>query len=341
MGRHQPQVKHVLDPGRGRIPSPLTDESPSHFPCLGALERGGGARSRVLPLGPLDHLRRRRASQRSGDPGGHRCRPHRRCTLVAVQTRGCSVTRSHSKSTPLPGLRRGSCWSASKQRAARAPIASFADVSYASDHAHDRCVRHAGICFHATADLARNGMAPCPFDWAMAGLLVIALGMAIDGLLATGGLRSRIVRELFIGELLGLVPGLPRDPTPVAAKNFRWPRMGGVAPRATLVVSLLLASMVLFAVAMPHRAPTQEASASARPDEAMRPLHRPPRRSSLPTPGAYAGGAAEPAMPPLTTAPSGRADASRQLAHCLLADLPAIGTQPRRCRARRSQQREP
>jgi hypothetical protein len=100
------------------------------------------------------------------------------------------------------------------------------------------------------------------------GLLVVGLGIVIDGLVATGGLRSRIVRELFIGELLGFVPELPRDPTPVTAKNVRWPRVGGVAPRATLAVSLVLGSMLLLAVAMPHRAPAQGGPVPARPDEA-------------------------------------------------------------------------
>jgi hypothetical protein len=109
------------------------------------------------------------------------------------------------------------------------------------------------------------------------GLSVVGCALMIDGLIATGGLRSRIVRELFIDELLGLVPGLPREPTAVATKNIRWPRMGGVVPRATLAVSLVLASLVLVAVATPRTnaaqgglavAPPQDTSSSPPPAEA-------------------------------------------------------------------------
>jgi len=106
------------------------------------------------------------------------------------------------------------------------------------------------------------GWRPALSIGASLGLCVVGLGIVIDGLVATGGLRSRIVRELFIGELLGLVPGLPRDPTPVAPKNVRWPRVGGVAPRATLTISLFLASMFLIAVAIPRRTPAQVESAA-------------------------------------------------------------------------------
>ena len=132
------------------------------------------------------------------------------------------------------------------------------------------------------------GWRPALSIGATLGLLVVGVGIAIDGLLATGGLRSRIVRELFIGELLSLVPGLPRDPTPVAAKSVRWPRMGGVAPRATLVVLLLLASMVLLAVALPHRSPTQEASALTRSDEATAPVPSASSSSAVAAAGSYA-----------------------------------------------------
>jgi hypothetical protein len=100
---------------------------------------------------------------------------------------------------------------------------------------------------------------------ALLGLIVVALGVAIDRLVATGGLRSRIVGEIFIGELLALVPGLPRDLAPVTTGYVRWPRLGGVAPRATLVVSMSLASLLLIAAAYPRRAPSTELPVVAEP----------------------------------------------------------------------------
>jgi hypothetical protein len=116
------------------------------------------------------------------------------------------------------------------------------------------------------------------------GLLVVGLGVLIDGLLATGGLRSRIVRELFIGELLGLVPDLPRDPTPVATRNIRWPHVGGVAPRATLMVSLLLASMALLAAVVPHTNAAQGSLAVANPEV---PASAPPVAEPAPPPAPF------------------------------------------------------
>lgn len=112
------------------------------------------------------------------------------------------------------------------------------------------------------------GWRPALSIGAAMGLLVLGIAVLIDGLVASGGLRSRIVRDLFIGELLGLVPGLPRDPTPVRAKNIRWPRAGGVAPRATLAVLLFLLSMVLIAAAMPHRTLSRVESPTVQADRA-------------------------------------------------------------------------
>jgi hypothetical protein len=110
---------------------------------------------------------------------------------------------------------------------------------------------------------------------ALLGLVVVALGATIDRLVATGGLRSRIVRELFIGELLDLVPALPRDPDPVTTRYVRWPRVGGALPRATLVVSLSLASLPLIAAAYPRRTPSSEPPAATEPAPSAAPTGSP------------------------------------------------------------------
>lgn len=115
---------------------------------------------------------------------------------------------------------------------------------------------------------------------AVLGLLVVGLGVVVDNSLATGGLRSRIVRELFIGELLSLVPGLPRDPTPVTTKSIRWSRVGGVAPRATFGVSLLFVSLLLIAAAMPRTNTAQGGPAALPPTESSSPP--PPPESVAP-----------------------------------------------------------
>jgi len=83
------------------------------------------------------------------------------------------------------------------------------------------------------------------------GLVVLAAGIAIDGLAADGGLGSRIVRELFIGELLGFRPNLPREPIPVTPRSVRWPRVEGMLPRATLAAALALLLPLLVTVALP------------------------------------------------------------------------------------------
>jgi hypothetical protein len=115
------------------------------------------------------------------------------------------------------------------------------------------------------------------------GLSVIACGTLVDRVIATGGLRSRIVRELFIGELSSLVADLPREPTPVATKKVRWPRMGGVAPRATLMVSLALCSLFLIAAAIPHTQAAQGGPAvDPRVEASSAPTTVEPRASPAP-----------------------------------------------------------
>lgn len=135
-----------------------------------------------------------------------------------------------------------------------------------------------GFAFLAPRTWPEMGWRPALAIGAWLGLVVVGLGVGVDALVATGGLRSRIVRELFIGELLGFVPDLPRDPTPVIARTNRWPRVGGVAPRATLVVSLFLASMLLVAAATPHRSPAQKEFAAP-------PLTEPGAMASVPSAG--------------------------------------------------------
>jgi len=211
---------------------------PSHFPCLGALETWWGPlESRMLPLGPLDHLRRRPRFLQAirGFPVAHRLpAASSGCTLVAgYETRGCSVTAgrpSRSDPTPWPP-QRALAGSLRSNAQARAPTASFGRTPRQREAIapHGRCGSAMLVsAFRATPDPGPNWDGrPALSIGAMLGLLVIALGIAIDGELATGrpALAHR-ARALHRRTSWPSFLGCPTIRPPVAAKSVRWPHMG-------------------------------------------------------------------------------------------------------------------
>lgn len=84
-----------------------------------------------------------------------------------------------------------------------------------------------------------------------AGVTLVAIGIAVDWIVSSGGTRSHVVNEIFVGELLTLVPNLPREPVGVSLKNVRWPRIETILPRATVGMASTLTVLALVPLALP------------------------------------------------------------------------------------------
>ena len=80
--------------------------------------------------------------------------------------------------------------------------------------------------------------------------LLISVGLTAARWLTDGGRPSRFVRDMFVGELLALLPELPRDPLPLQPKPWKLPRLDGILPRTTVAIALTLAGALLAALLM-------------------------------------------------------------------------------------------
>ncbi len=109
------------------------------------------------------------------------------------------------------------------------------------------------------------------------GLVIAAVALGVDQRLVSGGARSEIVRELFIGELLATRPNLSRDPAPLFALSaFKLPALDGLLPRTTFALAAtltgaLLATLILarWAVFGDHDEPAR-VPVSATPEPLLR-----------------------------------------------------------------------
>jgi hypothetical protein len=112
-----------------------------------------------------------------------------------------------------------------------------------------------------------------------AGLALVAAGLGLDALVGSGGTRSRVVRELFVGELLAFVPNLPREPVGVSMKSVRWPRIEAIVPRTTVSVAASLAAVSIFALAMPGSIAGPSVAPDAAPSAGSAEPKAPPAKS--------------------------------------------------------------
>ncbi len=80
--------------------------------------------------------------------------------------------------------------------------------------------------------------------------ILITVGARAERFLTDGGRQSEMLGEVFVNDLLGYVPNIPRDPLVASVKHFSFPRFDGILPRTTLAISLTLAGALLAALIM-------------------------------------------------------------------------------------------
>jgi len=86
---------------------------------------------------------------------------------------------------------------------------------------------------------------------ALVGLIALLLSVAADRHLVSGGQAAGIVRELFVAELMGMLPNVPREPAPPRPwLRLSVPSFEGVLPRTTLAISLTLIAGLLGLVVL-------------------------------------------------------------------------------------------
>ncbi len=82
-------------------------------------------------------------------------------------------------------------------------------------------------------------------------LVALLLSIAADRHLVTGGQAAGIVRELFVAELMGMLPNVPREPAPPRPwLRLSVPSFDGIIPRTTLAISLTLIAGLLGLVVL-------------------------------------------------------------------------------------------
>jgi hypothetical protein len=166
--------------------------------------------------------------------------------------------------------------------------------------------------------------------------IISVVGIATDHWLTTGGQPSALVREIFAGELMSMLPRLPREPAAAFSFGLKLPNLEGLLPRTTLAITITFAGALLAALVMakwalwgdhssPHeaasmarerrRAAFDDTASATRPTEPAEPARPPAPRSDPPTATSGSAMAATAATPSAGVA-------SRGACTCPRADSP-------------------
>src|SRR5512145_521574 len=149
----------------------------------------------------------------------------------------------------------------------------------------------------------------------LAGVITVA-GVALDRWITTGGQPSVIVRDIFVGELMSILPRLPHEYAAELQghRGLRLPNLDGVLPRTTLAVVITMAGALLAALVMGNWVfwgdHTQVREAASTPTE--RAVQREPSEARPSIQAAVAPAAAPSAAPAVPTATASTAPASAE-----------------------------